>query len=456
MTSSPLVLSNRYRLDQRLAAGGMGEVWKATDELLGRSVAVKLLKQQYLADDNFRDRFRAEARFAASLQHGGIAQVYDYGEQDNLAYLVMELVPGETLSRILADRGPLSTDATLDIIGQAARALQVAHTTGIIHRDIKPANLMVTDDGIVKITDFGIARGGESTTMTQTGQVMGTAQYVSPEQATGEHITPVSDLYSLGIVAYECLAGLPPFAADTPVALALKHVREDAPPLPGHVPAAVCDLVSAMIAKYPADRPSSAQEVADHAHLIRESLAFADDVATAETRAIRAGDPARTERVFAQPRTAWAAAFPAGAGPAASDAPRRANRLALVAVCAAVLIGTGVFAAGSLWRDSGHSKLVDGNRVGPASSTAPRIHSRRIPRFVPSSHSESSAPDWQPTTPSSAPSPTTSAPTTTPTRTIKPPQRTPTTPATDPPPISPDPTTPPSTVQGPPGSEGRA
>jgi serine/threonine protein kinase len=452
--TSPLVLSDRYRLDQRLAAGGMGEVWKATDQLLGRPVAVKLLKQQYLSDDNFRDRFRAEARFAASLQHTGIAQVYDYGEQDDVAYLVMELVPGETLSRILADRGALSTDATLDIIGQAARALQVAHTTGIIHRDIKPANLMVTDDGIVKITDFGIARGGESTTMTQTGQVMGTAQYVSPEQATGERITPVSDLYSLGVVAYECLAGLPPFVADTPLALALKHVREDAPPLPGHVPPAVRDLVSAMIAKNPADRPSSAQEVADRAHVIRESPAFADDAATAETHAVRADAPARTEWTPAQPRTAQVAAFPANAE-AAATGPRRANRLALVAACAAVLIGTGVFAAGSLWRDSGHSKLVDGNRVEPAGSTAPRIHSRRVPSFVPSSQPEPSASDWPPTNPSPTPSPTTSAPTTTPTKTIKPPKRTPTKPATDPPPTSPDPM-PSSSVQGPLGSEGRA
>ncbi|HEY0539992.1 MAG TPA: serine/threonine-protein kinase, partial [Actinoallomurus sp.] len=153
--TTPLVLNHRYRLDERLASGGMGEVWKATDELLGRPVAVKLLKQIYFSDESFRDRFRAEARFAASLQHSGIAQVYDYGEQDDLAYLVMELVPGETLSRILSVEGRLSTDTTLDIVGQAARALHVAHTAGIIHRDIKPANLMVTAEGVLKITDFG-------------------------------------------------------------------------------------------------------------------------------------------------------------------------------------------------------------------------------------------------------------------------------------------------------------
>jgi eukaryotic-like serine/threonine-protein kinase len=222
--TTPLVLNHRYRLDERLASGGMGEVWKATDELLGRSVAVKLLKEIYFSDESFRMRFRAEARFAASLQHSGIAQVYDYGEQDDKAYLVMELVPGETLSRILSVEGRLSTDTALDIIGQAARALHIAHSAGIIHRDIKPANLMVTADGVLKITDFGIARGGGAT-VTQTGQVMGTAQYVSPEQATGRKITPASDLYSLGVVAYECLAGMPPFAADTPIALALMHVR---------------------------------------------------------------------------------------------------------------------------------------------------------------------------------------------------------------------------------------
>jgi serine/threonine protein kinase len=442
MTSplEPLVLSRRYRLDERLASGGMGEVWKATDELLGRTVAVKLLKQQYLADESFRNRFRAEARFAASLQHSGIALVYDYGEQDDLAYLVMELVPGETLSRILSGEGRLSPDTTLDIIAQAARALQVAHSAGIVHRDIKPANLMVTADGTVKITDFGIARGGEAT-VTQTGQVMGTAQYVSPEQASGRHITPASDLYSLGVVAYECLAGAPPFAADTPIALALMHVREDAPPLPADVPPPVRGLVSAMMAKDPADRPASAQEVADQAQTLRRSAVLSaptmmDPAAGAGTRVHESlGD------------------MPTRAVDATEDRDdRHVRRYVVGLVCAAVLLGTAVFTAGTLWKGSGHTKLVDGNRVAPAvSSTPTRQYTRAPESSAPTEPTPSESAPSQPI-PEPTPSLTTSAPTTTPTPTIKPPKRTPTPPATQSPPASPDPT-PSGGAQGPLGSE---
>jgi serine/threonine protein kinase len=440
--TTPLVLSHRYRLDERLASGGMGEVWKATDELLGRPVAVKVLKEQYVSDESFRERFRAEARFAASLQHSGIAQVYDYGEQDELAYLVMELVPGETLSRILSVEGRLGTDTALDIIGQAARALHVAHTAGIIHRDIKPANLMVTAEGVVKITDFGIARGGGSSTMTQTGQVMGTAQYVSPEQATGRRITPASDLYSLGVVAYECLAGMPPFAADTPIALALMHVREDPPPLPTDVPPAVRGLVTAMIAKDPDDRPVGAREVAEQIHLLRQSADFGAEDAVAETEAVPAAAGQDTLDSRARAGT-----------PAAGR--RRTSRFVIALACAAVLVGTAVFAAGTLWKGSGHTKLVDGNRVEPAGRPAPtRQFSREPDITAPSDTSEPST--SAPTGPYPFPTPSypTSTPTINPSKTPKPPKRTPTQPATTPP-TSPDPT-PSSSPEGTLGSEGRA
>jgi eukaryotic-like serine/threonine-protein kinase len=447
--STPLVLSHRYRLDERLASGGMGEVWKATDELLGRPVAVKVLKEQYLSDESFRERFRAEARFAASLAHCGIAQVYDYGEQDDLAYLVMELVPGETLSRILSVQGRLSTDTTLDIIGQAARALNVAHNAGIIHRDIKPANLMVSAEGIVKITDFGIARGGGSTTMTQTGQVMGTAQYVSPEQATGRRITPSSDLYSLGVVAYECLAGMPPFAADTPIALALMHVREEPPPLPSDVPSAVRALVGAMMAKDPEDRPANAREIAERMRLLRQSGGLgAEDT---ETRAVPAA-AAGTEPQYA---VTALDGIRERAGVAAARH-RRAQRFVIALVCAAVLAGVAVFATGTLWKSSGHTRLVDGNQVGPAGRPAPTMEFSRLP----DSSSPSDRPQPSDSVPSGSiltptPSPTTSAPTTNPTPTMKPPKRTPSSPATPSPPTSPDPT-PSSSAGGALGSESRA
>jgi eukaryotic-like serine/threonine-protein kinase len=278
VTSADLVLDSRYRLLRRLATGGMGEVWEGNDELLNRPVAVKLLRQEHIGDEHARARFRAEARYAAALQHGGIAQVYDYGEHDDRAYLVMELVQGESLSRILARTGGLTPQTALDVVAQAARALQVAHTAGIIHRDVKPGNLMVTAEGTVKITDFGIARGLNVSTLTQTGMVMGTAHYVSPEQASGQPITFATDLYSLGVVAFECLTGRPPFDAEQPVAIALKHVREAPPELPAEVPDAVRALVRALLAKDPQDRPADAQAVADEAYMIHDALLAGEPV----------------------------------------------------------------------------------------------------------------------------------------------------------------------------------
>src|SRR6266536_1224765 len=289
-----ILLSGRYRLEQRIAAGGMGEVWRATDEVLGRQVAVKLLRHAYVGDEALASRFRAEARYAAALSHPGIAQVFDYGEQHTPgdggsagsgAYLVMELVPGEPLSAILARVGRLSTGVTLDIVAQAANALQAAHVAGIVHRDIKPGNLLVTSDGRVKITDFGIARAAQAAQaghLTQTGMVMGTAQYVSPEQASGLRVTHASDIYSLGVVAYECLAGKPPFAADALIAVALAHVRDAPPPLPQDVPTPVSEMVMRMLAKRPEDRPASARAVADRASALRDTLGSAPEPALAD------------------------------------------------------------------------------------------------------------------------------------------------------------------------------
>ncbi|MEU6424311.1 protein kinase [Microbispora sp. NPDC046973] len=267
------VLGGRYRLTSPIAAGGMGEVWRADDELLGREVAIKLLGRHVAGDATFRDRFRSEARITAALTDPGIAQVFDYGESDGLAYLVMELVRGEPLSAILARNGTLGPDVTLDIVEQTARGLHAAHRAGVIHRDVKPGNLLVTESGQVKITDFGIARALEAAPLTATGTILGTAQYVSPEQASGTTLTPASDVYSLGVVAYECLAGRPPFTAETPVALALRHLNDTPPPLPGNVPAPVAALVMAMLAKDPAARPETGPVLLDRVRVLRETLA---------------------------------------------------------------------------------------------------------------------------------------------------------------------------------------
>lgn len=265
------VLSDRYRLEEQVGSGGMGTVWKATDTLLNRPVAVKLLHPAQMAEPTARERFRTEGRITAGLSHPGIAQVYDYGEEEGRAFLIMELVVGDPLSQILREQGHLTPDRTLDFVCQAAKALAAAHARGVVHRDIKPGNLLVTEDDQLKLTDFGIARGDMSVTLTQTGMVMGTAQYISPEQASGRPATSASDLYALGVVAYECLAGQPPFTGDSPVALALAHTREEPPELPAHVPAEVDGLVSSLLQKAPDDRPSSASEVAHTAAVIRSN-----------------------------------------------------------------------------------------------------------------------------------------------------------------------------------------
>ncbi|MGN8026381.1 serine/threonine protein kinase [Microbacterium sp. 22242] len=259
----------RYELQSRIAIGGMGEVWEATDHVIGRTVAIKILKDEYMGDPGFLERFRAEARHAALVNHEGIASVFDYGEENGSAYLVMELVPGEALSTILEREGSLSADKTLDIVAQTASALQAAHAAGLVHRDIKPGNLLITPDGRVKITDFGIARIADQVPLTATGQVMGTVQYLSPEQASGHAASPATDIYSLGIVAYECLAGKRPFTGESQVAIAMAQINDTAPPLPSTVPQPVQNLVMAMIAKKPADRPSSAATVARAAQALR-------------------------------------------------------------------------------------------------------------------------------------------------------------------------------------------
>ena len=259
----------RYELQSRIAIGGMGEVWEATDHVIGRIVAIKILKDEYMGDPGFLERFRAEARHAALVNHEGIASVFDYGEENGSAFLVMELVPGEALSTLLERDGALSADKTLDIVAQTASALQAAHAAGLVHRDIKPGNLLITPDGRVKITDFGIARIADQVPLTATGQVMGTVQYLSPEQASGHPASPATDTYSLGIVAYESLAGKRPFTGESQVAIAMAQINEKPPPLPPTVPIPVQNLVMAMIAKKPADRPSSSATVARAAQALR-------------------------------------------------------------------------------------------------------------------------------------------------------------------------------------------
>ena len=260
-----ITFGGRYELSSRIAVGGMGEVWKASDSIIGRTVAIKILKDEYMGDPGFLERFRAEARHAALVNHEGIANVFDYGEEQGSAYIVMELVPGEPLSAIIDREGRLPANRVLGIVAQTATSLQAAHDAGLVHRDIKPGNLLITPEGRVKITDFGIARIADQVPLTATGQVMGTVQYLAPEQASGHSATPSTDIYSLGIVAYECLAGKRPFTGESQVAIAMAQINDTPPELPADVSEPVRNLVMSCLSKDAAGRPESAAKLAQAA-----------------------------------------------------------------------------------------------------------------------------------------------------------------------------------------------
>jgi serine/threonine-protein kinase len=277
----------RYKLISRIAVGGMGEVWKAHDPIILREVAIKILKPEYMGDPGFLERFRTEARHAARVNHEGIANVYDYGEDSGSAFLVMELVPGNSLAKILEDRKYLPATEVLDIVSQTARALYAAHQEGLVHRDVKPGNLLITPEGQVKITDFGIARVADQVSLTATGQVMGTVQYLAPEQATGKPATPSTDIYSLGIVAYEALVGKRPFTGENQMAIAMSQIKDVPPPMPESIDPAVTELVMSCLAKKASMRPATALELAQRA----EKLSGKAPVGQFNTRVIETQKP---------------------------------------------------------------------------------------------------------------------------------------------------------------------
>jgi eukaryotic-like serine/threonine-protein kinase len=397
------LLAGRYRLTDRIAAGGMGEVWRGEDVLLNRAVAVKLLPTGRAGDESFLARFRAEARYAASLSHPGIARVYDYGESAEFggAYLIMELVKGEPLSAILARAGRLSPDATLDIVGQAARALDAAHQAGIVHRDIKPGNLLVAGGGTTKITDFGIAtavRAAQASHLTETGMVMGTAMYVSPEQATGAPVDASSDIYSLGVVAYECLAGHVPFMASEPLAIAYAHKHAPVPALPPDVPQPVADLVYDMLAKTPAGRPVSARVVADRADMLREALFLGGGALGAAGRTgefpgvTRADLPAAPTGAL-RPDDYDPAGYEQGPGPGPPGNRRRWMTAGLTAVLCAVAAATGLYLSGHL----------HGQTSGDVGNTVQHLSSSAVPSSASTSQPVTTSPTPSTVEPSTAP-----------------------------------------------------
>jgi eukaryotic-like serine/threonine-protein kinase len=269
-------------MQERIASGGMSDVWRALDDVLQRDVAVKVMRADPDNEEIFAQRFRDEALHSAALMHTNITTVFDYGEDDHLTYLVMELVPGLPLSAIIREQGPLEPDSVRSIVGQAALALGVAHEARVVHRDVKPANILVRPDGVVKLTDFGIARAIDAIGHTRVGEMLGTPNYISPEQALGEQATGASDLYALGVVAHEMLNGQRPFDRGTPIATAMSHVNEPPPPLPGHVPLELRAVVEALLEKQPGDRPANARSVAQMLGIADNELSgLAEGLATA-------------------------------------------------------------------------------------------------------------------------------------------------------------------------------
>ncbi|WP_446216157.1 protein kinase domain-containing protein [Micromonospora sp. IBHARD004] len=305
MLTQGVVLSDRYLLSERIATGGMGAVWRCTDTLLDRAVAVKVLLPSLVADPEFTTRFHAEARMMAALRHPGIVQVHDFGsatlaDGSQVSYLVMEYVDGEPLLTWVRRAGRLDPASTMSVVAQAAHALHAAHLAGIVHRDVKPGNLLVKRDGSVVLVDFGIARSTTMAGITAAHMVLGTASYMSPEQAAGQPVSPVTDVYALGAVAYYCLAGRPPFEGENPLQVALRHVQDEPAPLPPGTPPAVLEVVRRALAKSPADRYPGAAAMAEAAEDARD---------------------ATLASVPVPPRPPWAVPGPAVAGPAGLPTP---------------------------------------------------------------------------------------------------------------------------------------
>src|SRR5436190_21148017 len=258
------LVDGRYRILGRIGSGGMADVYHAEDTHLGREVALKILHRRFAQDSEFVERFRREASSAAGLQHPNVVGVFDRGEHEGTYYIAMEHLPGRTLKECITSEGPWAQDRVIDLGIQILTAAGFAHRHGVIHRDFKPHNVIVDEDGNAKVTDFGIARAGASE-MTETGSIMGTAQYLSPEQAQGHSVTAASDLYSIGVMLYEMLVGQLPFQGDTAVSVALEHLSEPPPPisqLRPDVHPALESVVMAALAKDPADRWQSADEFA--------------------------------------------------------------------------------------------------------------------------------------------------------------------------------------------------
>ncbi|MGH2817862.1 MAG: Stk1 family PASTA domain-containing Ser/Thr kinase [Actinomycetota bacterium] len=347
-------LADRYAIEERVATGGMGTVFVAVDERLGRRVAIKVLKEELAHDPRFVERFRREARAAGALSHPNVAGVYDFGEDSDRHFMVMEMASGRDLAQVLREEGRLSSDRVVRIGTQIAEAIGHAHNAGLVHRDIKPANVIIGEEDKVKVTDFGIARAAGDSTLTATGSVLGTAHYISPEQAAGDKIGPGTDIYSLGIVLYEMITGTLPFTGDSALAVAMRHVSDEVP-RPGElnrdVPDGLDDVVAKATAKAPEDRYASGSDLAaalaaslsptaDQPAVTAAAAAGAVAGSTAVLTGAGTGIEAQEARVWPIPGQRWD--------------PRRIGRAVIAIFAFLLLLAAGLL----LWR-------LTSNEAGP-------------------------------------------------------------------------------------------
>jgi beta-lactam-binding protein with PASTA domain/tRNA A-37 threonylcarbamoyl transferase component Bud32 len=381
-SQAPRVFSERYELNHLIARGGMAEVYRAHDRLLDRPVALKVLFPELSVDRSFVERFRREAQAAANLSHPNIVPVFDWGEDSGAYFIVMEFIDGRPLSSILKTAGPLSADRAADIGSHVAAALGYAHKHGVIHRDVKPGNVLITDEGQVKVTDFGIARAiNTEESLTQTGAVMGTATYFSPEQAEGIGVDPRSDIYSLGVVLFEMVTGRAPFLGDTPVAVASKHVR-DIPPVPREINSSIPPTFEAIIlksmAKDPDHRYATAEEL--RADLLRFNegrsvLAMNDptamQAALGATQVVGAvGGADVTQAISAQSRLGAGGPGDNGIGETGKDRNRTRTYVIVLVVLLVILAIVGVLLARQLGYLGGASSFNLPNVVGKTQAEA--------------------------------------------------------------------------------------
>jgi eukaryotic-like serine/threonine-protein kinase len=354
------LFDGRYRILRKLGSGGMANVYLAEDEELGRRVAIKILNERYATDDSFNERFRREAKSAAGLSHPNIVSIYDRGESDGIPYIAMEVIEGRSLKELILTKGPLPIPTAVEHAKQVLSALRFAHRNGIIHRDIKPHNILLGAEDRLKVTDFGIARAGASQ-MTEVGSIMGTAQYLSPEQARGAPVTAASDLYSVGIVLYEMLTGKTPFTGDTPIEIAMKHLNEAPRPPSQHRKEILPELdqiVLRALAKDPTERYQTAEEFSEDLDRVEAGLPVSPETTAAAT-AILTGLPATAATQVLTPDAGTRVLPPQPAAPARRppryppdygyrEPPRRRRRyvpwlIALLFVAAAAAAGWYVY-----------------------------------------------------------------------------------------------------------------